>query len=507
MHGLPGASRPRFRVWPGLVSALAVFVVLWSPAAHAQSEKEVKTSGAYYVGEAQGRNLETVREEALLRLTADIQDEMSVAVSLACGESDEAYPYLRLQGVRYLEQRRKKNHRVVAFIAKEDFQDATADKVQCEVKDAELREQVRDPAAYLAYYKAYLRTFYSPVPIVYKSPLFNDSVCNIRSLLERRIRFFLANLALHAGPLTVDPLLPDVLTVPVQASYSGLPVGNIVLELNTPDGAPMRVVEGHTALTLYGQPSERRRTFPVQLRLYLGEDNAPPDLVAFHRQVPLIETRQLEIDFSNVIMLDFHIEREGDRTLVFSPVIEGLSAAVIAWDFGDGTTSSDFRARHRYAQDGLYTVTLTVNDSKTLQVTKKTRADGTIEAPTQRVVSMAPGPSPVPVSETPAPPRLESLDTETPETISALLRSANAQTLLRELNRYKIDGRLSLGNKSDFVQPARCYVFMIDPKAQQVVAILTPGTSTRTDLLSGKGVTSLATTYAGMQGIWVQVYF
>ena len=104
------------RAWQRLVGALVALVLLapTSPEVRAQTEADVRQSGTYYVGEAQGETLETVRGQALNRLTADIRIALRAGLSPACGEDAEAYPHLSLKDVRYLEQTQNEQHRVVA---------------------------------------------------------------------------------------------------------------------------------------------------------------------------------------------------------------------------------------------------------------------------------------------------------------------------------------------------------------------------------------------------------
>jgi PKD repeat protein len=53
---------------------------------------------------------------------------------------------------------------------------------------------------------------------------------------------------------------------------------------------------------------------------------------------------------------------EGDTVTFRATGSGGVAPVRYEWDFGDGTTATGFAARHRYGDDGTFTVTLTVRD-------------------------------------------------------------------------------------------------------------------------------------------------
>ena len=62
-------------------------------------------------------------------------------------------------------------------------------------------------------------------------------------------------------------------------------------------------------------------------------------------------------------------------TVAFTATVSGSDDVSYAWDFGDGTTSTEANPQHFYAKAGYYTVTLTVTDNKDATRTA-TFADG-----------------------------------------------------------------------------------------------------------------------------------
>jgi len=78
--------------------------------------------------------------------------------------------------------------------------------------------------------------------------------------------------------------------------------------------------------------------------------------------VPVIDASTLTPDVNEIVTFDASGSYDPDGTIVG-----------YAWDFGDGTTSTDVTTTHYYAQEGLYVVTLTVwDDSNLYMVTAST---------------------------------------------------------------------------------------------------------------------------------------
>ena len=93
-----------------------------------------------------------------------------------------------------------------------------------------------------------------------------------------------------------------------------------------------------------------------------------------------------------------------------------------------------------------------------------------------------------------------------PDVITALLEINHLHDLLEQLEMYKDVGPLTYGEETDFPYPERCYLFLVDPGTNAVVAVLTPGESTRTNVLTGESMDDISTRVEEMSAIWVFVY-
>lgn len=89
---------------------------------------------------------------------------------------------------------------------------------------------------------------------------------------------------------------------------------------------------------------------------------------------------------------------------------------------------------------------------------------------------------------------------------SELLAVTRFEELIDQLRRHQNLGHLTFGNAEDFLRPAQCYVFVVDPGREEVVAVLAPGPAGRTDLRSGAEGVDLPGRYAGHVAIWVDFY-
>lgn len=87
-----------------------------------------------------------------------------------------------------------------------------------------------------------------------------------------------------------------------------------------------------------------------------------------------------------------------------------------------------------------------------------------------------------------------------------LLNLSTFGALRSQLDTYKDQDVLMYGNQGDFLNPSNCYVFVVDPRSKDIVAVLGPGTGARTDVLTGKTVADFRRAYPGKNTIWVEVY-
>ncbi len=93
-----------------------------------------------------------------------------------------------------------------------------------------------------------------------------------------------------------------------------------------------------------------------------------------------------------------------------------------------------------------------------------------------------------------------------PDVITALLEINHLHDLLEQLEMYKDVGPLTYGEETDYFHPERCYLFIVDPGTNAVVTVLTPGESTRTNVLTGEPIDDISTLVEEMSTICVEVY-
>jgi len=97
---------------------------------------------------------------------------------------------------------------------------------------------------------------------------------------------------------------------------------------------------------------------------------------------------------------------------------------------------------------------------------------------------------------------LQSLDI--PPVMDALIPITNARVLRDDLQALQDDRRLRADRDSlSFFEPSTCFVFVVDPGAQRVEAVLEPGDGSRRNLRTGDPVPDWRNRYAGRDLIWV----
>jgi threonyl-tRNA synthetase len=74
------------------------------------------------------------------------------------------------------------------------------------------------------------------------------------------------------------------------------------------------------------------------------------------------------------------------------------------------------------------------------------------------------------------------------------------------LDALKKAGKVAVGKKETFINPDKCYVFLVDPNDKQVKHCLAPGAAQRIDIKTEQTYVDFEVKLKGLIALWVEVY-
>ena len=78
--------------------------------------------------------------------------------------------------------------------------------------------------------------------------------------------------------------------------------------------------------------------------------------------------------------------------------------------------------------------------------------------------------------------------------------------LQARLDALKKSGKVAVGKKETFINPDKCYVFLVDPNDKQVKHCLAPGKDQRMDIKTEQTYVDFEDKLKGLIALWVEVY-
>lgn len=473
-----------------------------------QSERDIKLSGEYFFGEGIRDSIHLAKGDAREDLLYKISAIITTETSSVTAEQDEEitsyykqttklYSSLKLKGIRYFEKVMEDERvKVLAYISKKDY-DKSIDEIISDIgEQLKLAERIENEyglnSAVELYYQAYLKSYYCPESIPYKSTLHNEEYRSVRPLLESKIRTFLTNIELSALEPQYDELYPDQIMIPVNALYDSTGINNVEIRLDLP-GNPVRLIEdGEVFMFIYFRPTRTINDFRTILSIEFNDD---PELEQIHKNFGIIEKERIQIDFSKIMKIDFTIEKMREGFLKFTPDLGCVSIAKINWDFGDGLQSDELNPIHLYKNPGKYKVILSLNNDDNLVAQKAINSEGEI---LEELDSLTVG--------SPA----ENVPDELNNAIVAYLhreiKDNKDKSIIESLKSLKLSGNLMYGRKSHFKNPGNCYILVISTDGKEVFGFLTPANPDRLDLLTNTKIESMSKNYKNKRAIWLEIY-
>lgn len=507
----------------GIIMLAIVFVS--SPNAFSQvDERTVKLSGDYFWGEGFGEDRQTavnnakrdLIERMIVRIESeanfserDTNDEYQVELETTTNTMSR----MELRGLNYLpaEERRDGSWEAIAYVSRVDF-NATMATEEARLQSAlsiaiQDEESGRLDSAIPQYMDILASTFYSPVPF-YAVINETDSV-ELRAYLTGKIRNWVNTLVIDVTNVrSLSTAQNSEFYFDLGFEYNSMKTSNLEIRLNKSGYASHPIRNGRTNIFYDLPPEEVIRPFTFIIAPIIPNSIEDDKAMILEGILPIREVT-LDIDFSNVIEIDFDAELDSEGKFTFQPEIKNLSVFSIEWDFGDGESSTETSPAHTYSSSASGNiVSLIINGSA--ELTKKKRFNSSGEL-TNRLGSER---SEVQVeSETER--IAESNDSQMGFSvpfrfktyIDNTIRLRDAQSLTRYLNRLAQQNIIELGRQSDVSDPEKSYLAVVNPQNRQVLAILSPvQIGNRFNIITNESISNeqLSDQFRGMGSIWFQ---
>jgi len=476
-----------------------ILVLFFSSGGFAQelNEREIKLSGKYYWGEGIRDSIADAKKDAIsdlqfkISLTVKSQEESKVSennegYSSAFTKNVKMYSALKLKGLEFFVKKQSNGkYKAIAFLSKDKFKQTIAEISQDVINKAQIAEdeELNEGVVHAIndYYTAYLMTYYSPDPISFESKTYRQKYNNIRFFLETKVKTYLAEIEITQDSLWVEPGADELINVRLSVTYLKLEADNIELRFDIPGNPKQKVENGKAKLFLYSQPSNIKENYKINISM-LPPDN--PELMHFHEQFGLSDTKKIVLDFGSIVKVDYKVSTLADGSLMFEAVTQNVSVSSLKWDIDNGVSSEDLKFVYRFSDEKPHKVTLTINNSKFMTISKFVDKSGK----TREVL-------------------LVQKDVEkTNPVVKELLHYKTYDTIIKKILELKNNGKLTFSfKKSDFINLNNCYGIAIDIHTRKVVGFFTPGGEKRIDLLKKEEFQDYTKRFKGKGIIWFQV--
>ena len=477
---------------------LISFVVLNSSFnAQQLNEREIKLSGKYYWGEGIRDSLEQAKSDAIADLqfkisaTVNSQSESKVSesgdvVSAFFNKNVKVYSTIKLKGVEFFVKTHGGNkYKVVAFLSKEKYRETISEIANDVTTKAEIAEEKESTNGIISaindYYSAYLMTYLSPDAIPFNSKTYNQQYSNIRFFLETKVKTFLAEISIEQDSLWIEPGADDLVNVSLNVTYLKLNADNLDLRFDIPGNPAQKVEDGKAKLFLYSQPSNVKEKYKIRISMPKPDN---PELSSFHEQFCINDVKKIELDFSPIVSIDYKVTKLPDGSFMFEAVVKNLSVSSLKWNIDNGVSSEDVKFIYRFVDKKSHKVTLTINNSKLLTISKFVDSQGNVN---EILITKK---------------EVDKID----PIVKELMKYKTYDTIIKKVVENKNSGKLIFSLKrSDFINLNNCYGIVIDINTREVAGFFTPGGEKRIDLLTKEEFSDYSKRYKGKGIIWFQL--
>jgi len=516
-----------------IVSILVLFPMLFglmsSNISAQMDERTIKLSGNYYWGVGFGED----RDAAISNAKRDLIERMIVRVQSesTLRERDDNQSYrieletttntmsrMELRGLNYLpaEQKRNNSWESIAYISKLDFEtsmNTLGDRLLHSLSIAMSDEKNGNfDAAIPQYMEILASSYFSPVPF-YTDYSVHGFETELRTFLKNKINNWVYGLEIkQEGVRSLSTAQNNEFYFDLRFSYKNMKTSHLEISHNKPGFAAHPIRNGQVSIFYDLPPEERIQSFNFTLSPIIPE-NFDPEKAAILDPILPVRELALDVDFSEIIDIDFIVDRQSDYEFRFIPEIENLSVYHLKWEFENGVTSTETSPNHDFGSAfDQSIIKLTINNSSELVRKKALSSSGMLtDAPNK---STQPETKPIDSQETSSTP-LNSVQTgfSVPDSlktyIDSIIRMKDGESLSNYLGRLQNNQVLAFGRMNDVNEPRNSYLAVVNPRNRQVQELLSPVVDGyRFSLLSINSIPEhrLSEEFKGLGSIWFQFH-
>ncbi len=519
------------------------------------TEYDIKMSGDYHWGEAVSESrseaVSLARSDLIGRIVTVVVADQTYDITEDNEEFSTFYrsasrtiSRMELRGLDHIvTERPDGTFRALAYIHHNDYRHSLETERDRQIALAEQAAEIeREDGLNLAipwYYRAFLNTYYFPEPI-YLTDEAGRSI-EARQYYRRILDRWADRICIRTGQPSGGLMPGNVLemSIPLELTIGNRPVTTLDIGFDIAGYGTRQTVSGSTELYLERLPSRPVESFTLVFRPALEETRSNRDWQVLASEIGPFYRRNISIDFTPVMIIDFTAHNITGKSWRFTSRIENISISHLQWNFGDGSYSREMHPAHTFRQlDPPPTVTLTLNRNPDLQVVKKVTPTGleTVRAfgeehppspadtrPAARADTRRPGEDvragrDESVRDRSLPDRAgndpeighfrwRTLDLPPGKRayLQQISREKDSGEILRSLQTHARGLDIRYGNSTAVQSQANSFVAIIDPETYQVVAFLTPVQhGRRTELHSGRRVINLADEFRGLGSVWIE---
>jgi hypothetical protein len=470
-------------------------------------ERTVKLSGNYHWGEGFSEDRESAisnaKKDLIERLIVRIDSETNFSerdtnddYQIQLETTTNTMSRMELRGLNYLpaEQRRDGSWEAIAFISIADFNETMALEEQrlLSVLTLAMNDEAEDrlDAAIPQYMEILASTFYSPVP--FYAVIDGDSL-ELRSFLTGKMRNWVNTLDIEVtNARSLSTAQNSEFYFDLGFEFNQMKTSHLEIQLNKSGYASHPIRNGRTSVFYDLPPESILQSYTFTISPIVPNTIDDEKTAILEGMLPIREVT-LDIDFSELIDIDFKVTEGEDNTFTFEPEIKNLSVFSLEWDFGDGETSTETSPTYQYASDFESSIVSLILNSSADLIEKKEIGE----------ISTTPDPEPEPepvIDEFQVPTRIQTY-------IENTIRLTDAQSLTRYLNQLAQRRIIQLGRQSDVSNPALSYLAIVNPENRRVEAVLSPiQNGNRYNLITNQAVSedNLSVVFRGKGSVWFQ---